>query len=491
MSVELTRDQLIQALKSKDIKVKALNYSRERIVFKGVAFNSKEIKGGELFIALKGTKHHGHQFAEEALARGASLVLVEDESFLNKNSPDSARYLYTPDTLKAFWALAQWWLKEVSVPVLAITGSVGKTTVKELCAALLLQKNVGCYSKASYNNYVGVPYTVLNLKKDHKWLVVELGMNKPEEIKNLSKLVSPTVGVITTVAPAHTETFNTVEDIAKEKLSITSGMKKGSPLVLNGDNSYIKNYIKNFKDTLEDYPLYFFGKEEGAHCRFLSFNTLGFEGIKGELEITLQGSKTVVPIESRLVGAHTYYNIACAVLSSLLIEPALSAEDIKTAVKNFVSPYMRMNVVKIAEDKIVVNDCYNANPASMEAALNVVKESVKEGKKVGAILGDMKELGKNSASYHQQISLMAKRSGLSFLIAVGDYAKDLVSAFKDKEEKSSKAEKHALAPCFIAESPVAAANIALKLEWDVLLIKGSRAVELENAFERILQEKQE
>src|SRR5262249_37694389 len=157
----------------------------ERIVFSGVEFDSRNIRGGELFVALPGETHHGHEFVPQALERGAALALVEDAAV---GSDEPERILAVPDTLEAFQRLAHWWRSELDIPIVAVTGSVGKTTTKEMLANILLEYGVGLYSRKSFNNHVGVPYTLLQMGRQHLWGIVEVGMNHEGEIRRLTKI---------------------------------------------------------------------------------------------------------------------------------------------------------------------------------------------------------------------------------------------------------------------------------------------------------------
>ncbi|RIL08304.1 MAG: UDP-N-acetylmuramoyl-tripeptide--D-alanyl-D-alanine ligase, partial [Proteobacteria bacterium] len=176
MSISLSKEKLIEVLKGASLA----GSTPEKISFAGVEYDSREIKGGELFIALKGGANHGHQFVKQAFERGASICLVED-SQAAKNSEFPERCVVVEDTLKAFWELASYWRNELAIPVLAVTGSVGKTTIKEMTASLLLRREQGVYSLKSHNNQTGVPYTICRAARHHRWAVLEMGMNHAGE----------------------------------------------------------------------------------------------------------------------------------------------------------------------------------------------------------------------------------------------------------------------------------------------------------------------
>jgi UDP-N-acetylmuramoyl-tripeptide--D-alanyl-D-alanine ligase len=233
----------------------------QRRVFRGVCHNTLDIRGGELFIALQGEKTHGHSYIDDALGRGAALCLVEDESLAFS---DPKRIVVVSSTLRAYWDLAGWWRKSCRTPLIAVTGSVGKTTVKEMVAAILLTKSLGFYSERSYNNHTGVPYTLCKLTPSHLWGVVEIGMNHRGEIAPLAKLVAPNVVLVTKIEPAHIGALGSMQEIAREKLSIIEGLEsefgENGAIILNGDDQLLCEIFRDeFLNSCRDKRVLKFG----------------------------------------------------------------------------------------------------------------------------------------------------------------------------------------------------------------------------------------
>ena len=229
MPISISREKLIEIVGGEALP------TASRDSFSGVEYDSRAVSGGELFLALQGINTHGHQYLRQAFDRGAALFLVEDAA-VRDGFPEPERIIVVPDSLKAFWKLANWWRKQLSIPILAITGSVGKTTVKEVTAQILLTRKNGSYSKKSLNNHVGLPYSICRISKEHAWAVLEMGMNHPGEIATLGEIAEPDIGVITRVAIAHLEAFESVAQIADAKCELVAKIRKSGTLILNADD---------------------------------------------------------------------------------------------------------------------------------------------------------------------------------------------------------------------------------------------------------------
>ncbi|MCB0311446.1 MAG: UDP-N-acetylmuramoyl-tripeptide--D-alanyl-D-alanine ligase, partial [Bdellovibrionales bacterium] len=271
--------------------------NKERLSFRGIEYDSRQIKGGELFVALKGETTHGHQFVRAALDQGAALCLVEEREIF-AGQPESSRLVFVPDTLQAFWTLASYWRDKLGTPIAAVTGSVGKTTVKEIAACILLKHSRGAYSRKSFNNQVGVPYSLCALAPEHQWGVLELGMNHPGEIKLLSKIVKPDVAVVTAIAPAHMEFFNSLADIADAKLEILEGLRAGGTLVVNGDDPELVAGLSRSAES--DFDLQRYGQKAGSDLQIKAVNQESEEAI----EFALDGVVSIPDLRLNLLGGH-------------------------------------------------------------------------------------------------------------------------------------------------------------------------------------------
>ena len=468
MSLCLSKEQLIEITGGS-----CRTSTPERVVFRGVEFDSREIRGGELFIALKGEKTHGHSFLTTALQRGAALFLVE-EDFSAEQFTEPHRLVYVKDTLLAFATLASWWRKNLGIPVLAITGSVGKTTVKELAASILLQDSVGGYSLNSYNNHTGVPYTISKLSPEQRWGVLEMGMNHAGEISVLSKIGAPNVAAITTIGPAHIENLGSLEGIAREKLDIVAGLKEGSPLIVDGESEVL---IKEIRSSGIDsrYRVLYFGRKSEAKVpldgEILEVQTKGLEGIT--ITFSLLGQKVSALLG--IAGAHNAKNAVCAALSAKMLLPTLSIEQIKSGLEKFRAPLQRLATYDLTNERVLVDDSYNANPLSMKALLEIARSEISAGKRIGLVLGDMFELGDHGEGYHREIGKVVGELKPQFLVAVGERAK-----WYSAEAKAVGVPTHETL------SPEEGGRIATTLDFDILLVKGSRGVKLERAVQVIL-----
>lgn len=440
--------------------------------FNGVEFDSRNIKGGELFVALQGESVHGHVFVPQALERGAALCLIED-SRVKKQVNEPERLIVVKDSLQSFWSLASHWRQELTLPVLGITGSVGKTTIKEICAGILLKHALGTYALKSHNNHVGVPYTLCRISRQHKWAVLEMGMNHAGELSKLSQMAKPDVVAITQVAAAHMGAFNNIEEIAQAKCEIVEGLKSDGSFIVNADDPVLMKYIEA-KKPHGSRKLYTFGGKSSCDARVSNVKSAGIKGISFDLELFGKS----FPIKMGVIGTHNAINSACAALSVKLLMPEIAEEKIATDLAQVQAAHMRLNVYQLAEERFLIDDSYNANPASMRAALELLRQMQQQKKRVALIVGDMLELGQFSERYHKEIGREIAALKPAFLIALGEYS-DYV--LQDSAAQGTKA--------FKAESAQQAVDIAGSEEFDVLLVKASRGMRLEKVVEMLRGER--
>ena len=442
--------------------------------FAGVEYDSRNIKGGELFIALKGEKAHGHEYLSQVFERGAALALVEDKSLLDTFT-EKDRLVYVPDTLDGFWRLAHWWRNKTGVPVVAVTGSVGKTTTKELMASILLQYSSGNYALKSFNNHVGVPYSLCRTSIEHGWSVIEIGMNHPGEISKLSKIVEPDVAIITEVSPAHIGAFKGIEGIALEKLSIIDGLRKGGTLVVNGDNSDLAAQLK--VRSMEDLKIVKAGaKKDALDYNVHSIESEGFEAIS--FQLTNLGIDESIKL--KISGRHNALNALIAAVACHTLLPDLKPEQIAKGLENFTAPLMRLNLKRISDSRHVLDDSYNANPASMKAILEIARDGKKNGVKIGLVLGDMLELGEFSEKYHRELGEAVANLQPAFLIAVGQMASTVTSPAKSAGVR-----------VFEVSDAEKAYEIAVKEPCDMIFVKGSRGIGLDKTVTKLVQQFEE
>ncbi len=468
MAIILTKDQLLKVVAGESLAQPASRFN-----FEGVEFDSRSIKGGELFVALRGEKEHGHAFVQQAFSRGASLCLVE-KSYLTEfeiSDPElKSRLIFVQDTLEALWKLAAWWRIYLGVPVLAVTGSVGKTTVKELCASILLKWKRGIYSLKSHNNHVGVPYTLLRLSSEDRWAVIEMGMNHAGEIAGLSKMTQPDVALITALGPAHIEALGSLENIKDAKFEITQGLKAEGTLIVNDDFELLSQEAKKLAGHRK---VMLYGSGPGLDCS-VQVNSRSEAGLS--IAVMLSSLKDSLDVKLGIPGVHNALNAAGAVLACKVLVPDLKVDAIKKGLESFQAPVMRLNLRRLLNGCLLIDDSYNANPLSMQAALSYVADTRSSDQKLGLVLGEMRELGSQAERYHLELCESVVGLKPTFVVVLGQHASLMYQKLKSSG-----------VVCYTAESALHAARICEKFNVELLLIKGSRTIGLEGAREYLLE----
>lgn len=490
MSVNISRSLLKQITDAEEIN----DATNLKIEATGVEFDSRNIRGGEVFVALPGEQVHGNSFIRSALDRGAALVIAEKgngkdgrkdngDQELQKvlevaSEEECQRILLCKDSLEAFSKLAHWWREQLQIPTIAVTGSVGKTTVKEMLASILLRDSRGNFSQKSFNNHTGVPYTILKTSREHQWLVLEMGMNHAGELTQLSKIGSPNHIIITKIAAAHIGNFGSLEGIAQAKLEIVAGLKPGGRVLLNGDDELLMSEYKRLNRA--DGEVALFGasvtaSHEGPTCRVSEVTSLGLEGIKFQLHLKdAEGVSESCEVRMRILGRHHALNAAAAALGAKSLLPRITVEQIRSGLERFVSPPMRVNITRLANDKVVIDDSYNANLESMAGVLTIAEELKSIGKRLCLVIGDMLEQGSFAAELHQQVADKALKVAPDLCISVGNDSRVVAETLKAAGKVAvhvSKAEE--------------AIPLALAAEVDVFIIKGSRGIGLDKVSEAL------
>lgn len=464
MTISLSRDRLAE-ISGGEVRGPAA-----QLTFRGVEYDSREVSGGELFVCLKGSQHHGHTFINGAFSRGAALFLVEDASLFSSFA-EPERLILVEDTLKAFWKVAAAWRKEVALPLVAVTGSVGKTTTKEIIAALLLRESRGTYSLKSHNNHVGVPYTMCRIARDYRWAILEMGMNHAGELAALSRLAAPDVAVITAVAPAHIEAFASLRAIADAKFEILEGLAPGKTVILNGDDAELQSGAAK-RELHKTYKVLNFGARADCDARVSGVTLRGLDGISFELAL----GKEQGTVNMGVLGGHNAANAACAALAVRSLNPQFTLAKISAGLQDFRAPLMRLNVKTLRGGKKIIDDSYNANPASMRACIELADGLQRSGLKVGLVLGDMNELGAEAGRYHTEIGSLVGQARPEFLVAVGNLAVSYVEPARS-----------AGVSVFHTDSPEAAGHIVGKMGFDIVMVKASRAVALDRTVATLIK----
>jgi len=382
------------------------------IHFTGCSIDSRSLEKGNLFIALCGEKLDGHEFVGAAVNNGASAAMVE-----KKDGSASVPLLLVQDSRQAMSRLAGSWRGDFDIPLLAVTGSNGKTTVKEMISSILGLKAAVLATKGNLNNDLGVPLTLFGLGKQHKYAVIEMGANHPGEIARLTSIARPTVAVITQCAPAHLEGFGSIEGVARAKGEIYSGLDEQGTAVVNADDAYAGYW----KTVAASYRQISFGMENNADVRATDVKYEPNSGITHFIVHTLAGTVT---INLSLAGTHNVMNALAAVACCSAI--GLSLDEIRAGLEKMPRVQGRMQMLMTNAGVRIFDDTYNANPTSLNAGLQVL--STYPGQH-WLILGDMGELGNFAADLHRQAGETARKLGVDRIYAVGNFSKLTVENF--------------------------------------------------------------
>ncbi len=437
----------------------------ERVEIKGISIDSRNVKEGELFVALKGDRFDGHDFVPDAIKKGAWGALVERAALEHKFSSLGGlkNILPVEDTLYALQEMAHLHREKFTIPVVGITGSNGKTTTKEMLASILKQKGPVLKNEGNLNNHIGVPLTLLKMNDSHWAGVIEMGMSAPGEIDTLARLATPTVGVITNIGPAHLEFLGSMDKVAEAKGELLDNLKSDATAVLNADDEQFGVLKKKFAGRLMTFGI--------ANKADVMASDVRQENEYSDMTIMAEGTR--INVRLRAVGIHNVYNALAAAAAGLAV--GVPIEAVQFGLDDFLPVAGRSEIKKI-EGRTVLADYYNANPASMEAAIKTLV-SLKSGRKAIAVIGDMLELGEASAEAHREIGRTAARFKVDLLITIGELA-----TFVEKGALDAGMKREQVLEAKSRES----AGKLLKQRTgpgDVILIKGSRGMKMEKILE--------
>ena len=417
----------------------------------GVCIDSRQVKSGDCFIAIEGENFDGHNFVSQAFEKGAVCAIVKKGFIVSSGNAA----IEVADTISALGQLASYYRDLLTAKVIGITGSVGKTSCRDIIAHLLSQR-FNCHSASkSFNNHIGLPLTILNAPLDCEVLILELGTNHPGEIEYLTKIAKPDFALITKVAAAHIEYFGSIENIAVEKASIRLGLKSGGKLFVNGSSTELINYLN---DNRISYIAYNINDVDYA---------IDKEG--GWFEIDN------VRITAPLPGKGSLENVLAAFY--LCREFGYYADSFASAVATVKPPQMRLNIIDVGGIKII-NDCYNANPQSMMNAIEVLAGFKQGGTRTVAVLGDMLELGDKAEALHRQIGQYAIDKGIDVIFATGKFSDSLTSA---AQKQASEQSRHIEIGNFADTDELCSKIRSLIKAGDTVLFKASRSIGLERA----------
>ncbi len=372
-----------------------------------VSTDSRNITPGCLFVPLAGDRFDGHDYIPDALNAGAAGCLCS-------HAPDIQRadkfYIRVQDTQQALGALASACRGKFDIPFVQITGSVGKTTTKEMIAAVLQQKLHILKTEGNFNNQIGVPLTLLKLDPTDEAAVIETGMNHFGEIEYLGSLIRPDLAVITNIGDAHIEYLGSREGVLKAKCEIFTHLREGGLVILNGDDPLLNQVAPPFRTVRCGYS-------PGCQVRITDFFDLSVEGIR----CTVRTERDTYHLEVPSPGAYMAIPAAMAVAVGEAL--GLNKDEITRGVAEYVPTGSRMRVLRLRENRIVLDDCYNANPQSVTAALEVLSRT--ECEKRVAVLGDMGELGGYARKAHYNVGALTAMLGIDYVVAIGPRAADI------------------------------------------------------------------
>jgi len=436
----------------------------ENVLFTSVGTDSRQIKAGQLFVALKGEKFDGHAYAEQALKEGAAAIMVQADC-VAQDSLSTA--LVVADTYQALGQLASYWRDQLDCPVIGVTGSNGKTTVKEMLASVL---KANCQhdepvlaTVGNLNNHIGVPLTLFNMTANHAYAVVEMGMNHSGEIRYLTRIAKPNVVVINNAGSAHLGELGSYEAIAQAKGEIIEGVAEAGTVVLNADDRF--------------YPMW---KSLAGNKKIITFGVNQASDVTASYQLNASNSDMQIktPLGEVSVclpspGLHNVMNALAATACAVAVNVSLDA--IKQGLAGFVGAKGRLQYHVGCNGAVVIDDTYNANPSSMKAAVDVLKQH--HGKTM-LVLGDMGELGDDEKAMHAEVGLYAKAAGIHHLYTLGNLSQEITRAFGEG------------ATHFIELSALIATIKQLVQADTMILVKGSRFMAMERVVQQLIQQQE-
>jgi UDP-N-acetylmuramoyl-tripeptide--D-alanyl-D-alanine ligase len=435
--------------------------ARERN-YRKISIDSRQTNTGDLFIALKGEQHDGHDFLFEARRRGAAGFVVSRVPEMQDNT---IQIFEVPDTIKALHELAAKVRSGFDGQVVGITGSNGKTTTKEMLANVLSTKYRVHRNPGNYNNLIGLPLTIFEMKKVD-WMVLEMGSNAPGEISTLSRIANPHWGIITNISEAHLEGFGNIIGVLEEKASILKGIRSGGTLIIGGDDPSLKTYVKN-----HDVNCVTFGLRKSNDVCPEEY------AVQGDGTVSFRLDKGPV-IHLPVIGFYTMQNALAAYALGLQI--GMSHEEIKQGLEMPLYQSLRMEVTR-EFGLTFINDCYNANPRSMFLAAEALSLMEGEGRKI-LVLGDMYELGEGSARLHKELGKRLSLLDLDVVVAVGGLGAIVARAIRDEDQRRGRKRDIVDMMEFTAACDFLCENVQPN---DFMLFKASRGMKLENLFEMV------
>lgn len=436
--------------------------------FRRLCTDSREVCRGDLFVALPGERFNGREFVEAAIRKGAAGALVQGQAW----GKSSAKPIFgVSDAVLAYQQLAAHHRNRFDIPLVAVTGSNGKTTCKDMTACVVAEWGTVLKTEGNFNNRIGVPQTLLHLTQRHEAAVVEMGVDRKGQTTRLCEIARPTIGLITNIGPDHLEFFGSLDDSAHAKAELLDWIPEDGTAVLNADDAYF-DYLAS-RARCRVLP---FGQSPRALVRAADLSMDLRRGTAFRLILPERARGTKVQLAAH--GAHNLSNALAAAAVGYAL--GMSGAAIARGLGRFRPAAMRSQV-KVRHGITVVDDCYNANPASMKAALTLLAELGGGGRTIAA-LGDMLELGPESPALHRDVGVQLASQGITQLIACGPLARNMAEGARSAGMAADRVHE-------TADSAVAAALCKrLAQAGDVVLVKGSRGMAMERVVEQLMKD---
>jgi UDP-N-acetylmuramoyl-tripeptide--D-alanyl-D-alanine ligase len=463
--MRLTLEQIVQATAGR------LLYGRPRQTFENVSIDSRTVSAGSLFVAIRGERYDGHDFIDQVMANGVQGLLIEETRSAGFDHADlksrGMACVVVADSVRALGALAAFHRSRFDIPVVAITGSTGKTSTRLMIALVLAQRFETLATQGNLNNEIGLPLTLFNLNDAHQAAVVELGMNHAGEIDRLGAICRPTIGLITNVGPVHLEFFDSVDAIGRAKGELMPHVLPGGVVVLNADDPHSVVLAAN-----SPHPVVFFGMATDALARAEKLRDTP-RGVAFDLHLPDGSAFIQLQTPGRFMVANA---LAAAAVGHLT---GLTPAKIKAGLEAFTPAKGRLLLLQTEKGVGIIDDTYNANPVSMAAALETLV-AVKGGARGFIVLGDMLELGASAGALHHDLGQAAGRCGAARIYACGSHGSDVVAG----------AQAAGMAPSDLmaGDKKTITADLISRLQsGDWVLVKGSRGMAMETIVAAVRQ----
>jgi UDP-N-acetylmuramoyl-tripeptide--D-alanyl-D-alanine ligase len=441
---------------------------RGGVPISGAATDTRTLKRGEMFFALRGERFDGHDFVAEAVRRGAAAVVCDMDRASEWSGNAEQAFIGVPDTLKALGDMASWWRRNHRAEVTALTGSSGKTSTKEMAAGVLELEGPTLKSQGNFNNLIGLPLTLLGLGEEHRYAVLEMGMNRPGEIGRLTEIADPRLGLITNVSRAHLEVLGDIRAVARAKGELLERMSPRGIAVLNGDDPLLMAEAPRFTGNVITFGF-------GPHNDFRAEGVRREGGVGTGFTLVSGGERTDIRLS--VPGRQNVWNALAA--SALAVTCGASLENVVLGLGAFRGVPGRFSVTDLPGGGRLVDDTYNANPASLKTALESLEALAAGGGRIILCLGDMLELGREAVPAHLEAGRMAARTGVEYMLVMGEHAGHVIQGAAEAGFPRRRA-------ILVADhSEMADRLLEVLGEGDHVLLKASRGMHFERVLERL------